>query len=76
MTNIQITTGNGNIEHETEKAILHSDWGWIPKSQITIDRGNGYQSMTIEMPYWLAKKLGIIAYRNFNQECVYEVIES
>lgn len=53
----------GNIARETEKAIaLSISEGnaliWLPKSQIEIEYSDA-DSITIHMPYWLAKKSGL-----------------
>ena len=57
-----IALGAGNIARETDKAIALSLTDgpaliWLPKSQIEVERDG--QSISVAMPYWLAKDKGL-----------------
>lgn len=58
------------ITRETEKAVLHSEFGWMPKSQITvIDTPMGKM---ITVPTWLKNKVSRSNYR-YGHRCWFVV---
>lgn len=60
------------ITRETEKAILHSEFGWMPKSQIR--KFNSPMGEMIAVPGWLKAKVSNSNYR-YGRRCWFEVTE-
>lgn len=51
------------LVHKTERAILVEDGDqevWLPKSQIKFDAANAGETISVELPEWLAMKNGLI----------------
>lgn len=75
---VKMLIGKGNIERETEKAVLV--WGnWWPKSQIVLrasDPEQPYGVWVFDAPYWLVRKNytwdGIMALVRAGNTSIYE----
>lgn len=60
------------ITRETEKAILHSEFGWMPKSQIK--KFNTPMGEMIAIPNWLKNKVSRSDYR-YGRKCWFVVTD-
>lgn len=58
------------VERETEKAVLHSEFGWMPKSQIKVF--NTPMGKMVAVPTWLKMKVSRSNYR-YGRQCWFVV---
>lgn len=72
MANTTYYATYATIEKETEKAILHSEFGWMPKSQIR--KFNSPMGQMVAMPAWLKMQKSRSNYR-YGRICWWAVTE-
>lgn len=61
------------ITRETEKAVLHSEFGWMPKSQIITFNSELGKMMAV--PAWLKTKVSRSNYR-YGRLCWWQITEA